>query len=82
MGLASRPIVLGLRHRLYPHEFINSSLAWDSLQVTLTELGKTVMAIFMRIYSKTAILKNGDNKNMIIILPMRAYPSATSDLGL
>ena len=40
------------------------------------------MAIFMRFYSKMAIIKNGYKKNMIRILPMHEYPSVTPDLGL
>ena len=80
--LAIRPIVPGIYHQLYPKEFVNSFLAWDYLQVKLMELGKTIMAIFMRFYSKMVILNNGAKTNMIIMLPMHAYPLATSDLGL
>ena len=46
------------------------------------ELGRTTMAIFMRFYSKMDILKDGAKTNMIRMLPMHAYASATSDLGL
>ena len=74
-------IVLGLHHQLYPNEFINYSLVWDGLQLTLMELVRTTMVIFTRFYSKMAILKNGAKKNMIIILPIHAYPSVKSDLG-
>ena len=80
--MAIRPIVPGLHHQLYPSEFINSSLEWDGLQVTLMELGRTKMAIFMIFYSKMAILKNGAKMDMIIMLPMHTYPSAASGLGL
>ena len=80
--LVTRPIVLGLHHQLYPNEFVNHSLAWDGLEVTLMELGRTTMAIFMIFYSKMAILKNGVNANMTRMLPMHAYPSATPDLDL
>ena len=69
-----RPIVMGLHHQLYLNEFVNSSLAWDGLEVTLMELGRTTMAIFMRFYPKMVILKNGAKTNMIIMLPMHAYP--------
>ena len=80
--LAIRPIFPGIHHQLYPNKFVNSSLEWDGLQVTLTELGRTTMTIFMRFYSKMEILNNGAKTNMTRILPMHAYPPATSDLGL
>ena len=48
----------------------------------MIELGRTTMATFMIFYSKMVILKNGAKTNMIRILPMHAYESATSDLGL
>ena len=80
--LAIRPIVPGLNHQLYPNNFVNYSLVWDGLEVTLMELGRTMMTIFMRFYSKMAILKNGTKRNMIRMLTMHAYPSAISDLGL
>ena len=65
-----RPIVLGLHHQLYSNEFVNSSLAWDGLQVTFMELGRTTMAIFMIFYLKMAILNNFAKTNIIRILPM------------
>ena len=46
------------------------------------ELCRTKMAIFMIFYSNMAILKNVSKINMIRMLPMHAYPSAASDLGL
>ena len=46
------------------------------------QLDRTMMAIFMRFYSKMVILKNGAKNNMIRMLPMHAYLSATLDLGL
>ena len=36
----------------------------DGLEVTLVELGRTTVSIFMRFYSKMVILKNGANTNM------------------
>ena len=51
-------------------------------QVTLMELGRTKMAIFMRFNSKMTILKNDDKTNMIRMLPIHAYPLETSYLGL
>ena len=71
-----------MHNQLYPNEFINSSLAWYGLEVTLMKLGRTRMEIFMRFYSKMAILNNGTNTNMIIILKIHAYPLAASYLGL
>ena len=62
------PIVMGLHHQLYPNDFVNYSLALDGLQVTLMELGRTAVETFTRFYSKMAILNNGTNMNMIIIL--------------
>ena len=80
--LSIRPIVPGLYHQLYLNKCVNSSLAWDGLQVTLMELGRAIMAIFMIFYLKMSILKNGANTNMIRIPSMNAYPSATLDIGL
>ena len=80
--LSISPIFPGLHHQFYPNKFVNSSLAWDCLQVTLKELGRMMMAIFMKFYSKMVILKNGAKTNIIIMLTMHAYPSATSYLGL
>ena len=75
-------IVTGLHHQLYLNKFVNSSLAWDNLQATLMELGRTAMVIYKIFYLKMLILKNGAKTNMIRMLPMDAYPSATLDLGL
>ena len=80
--LAIRPIFPGIHHQLYPNELVNSSLSWDGLQVTYMELGRTTMAIFMRFYLKMVIINNVAKTNMIRILPMYAYPSATLDLIL
>ena len=80
--MAIRPIVLCIHHQIYPNELVNSSLVWDSFYITLMELGRTKMAVFMRFHSKMAILENGENSNMIRMMLMHAYPSATSDLGL
>ena len=63
--LAIRPIVPVIHHQLYLNEFVHFSLAWDDFQVTLMELGRTTMVIFMRFYLKMAILKNGAKTNMI-----------------
>ena len=78
--LAIIPIFPGLHHQLYPNDFVNSSLSWDGLQVTLMQLGRTTMVIFMRFYLKMAIINNGAKMNMIRILPMHEYPLATPDL--
>ena len=72
--LEIRSIVLGLHHQIYPNGFVNSSLLWDGLQLTLMELGRMTMGIFMIFYSEMLILKNGANTNMIRMLPMHAYP--------
>ena len=72
--LAIRPIVKDLQHQLYLNEFGNSSLVWDGLQVTLMELVRKTMAIFMVFYSDMVILKNGANTNMIRILTIYAHP--------
>ena len=79
---AIRPIVPGIHHQLYTNELVNSSLAWDSFQVTLVELVRTKMAIFMRFYSKMVILKNGAKTNMIKMVPIHAYPPVTLYLVL
>ena len=70
--MAIRLIVPGLYHQLYPNEFVNFSLSYDGLQVALVDLGRITMEVFMRFYSKMAILKKGDKKNMIIMLSMHA----------
>ena len=80
--LAIRPIVPGLHHQLYPNEFVNSSLAWDDLDVTFMKLGRTTMSIFMIFYSKMSMLKGGAKTNIIIILIIHAYTSAILDIGL
>ena len=77
-----KPIVLGLHHQLYLNNFVNSSMSWDYLQVTLMELDRTSMSIFMRFYSKMAVMKNGAKRNMIIIIPMHVYLAAMLNLGL
>ena len=48
--LAIIPIVPGLNRQLYPNELVNSSLTWDGLEVTLMEIGRTKIAIFMMFY--------------------------------
>ena len=77
-----RLIFPGLHYQLYTNDFVNYSLTWDGLQVTLMELGRTTMAIFMIFHSNMEILKNSTNMNMIRMLPMHAYPWVKSDLGL
>ena len=67
-----RMIVPGIYHQLYPNEFVNYSLEYDVLQVALVDLGRTTMALFMRFYLNTEILKNGDKTNMIRIMSMYA----------
>ena len=74
-------IVPGQHQQLYLNDFVNYSLAWDGLEVTFMELGRTTMETFMILYSKMVILNNGAKKNMMRMLSMYAYPSATSDLG-
>ena len=69
--MAIIPIVPGLHHQLYPNEFVNFSLAWDGLEVTFVELGRTAMELFMIFNSNIEILKIGAKNNMIIMLPMR-----------
>ena len=81
-SLTIRPIFTGLHHQLYPNEFVNYSLEWDVLKVTLMELGRTTMAVSIRFYSNMAILKNGAKTNIIRILLMHAYLRALSDLDL
>ena len=76
------PIVSGLHHQIYPKEFVHSSMAWDGLQATIRELGKTTMEIYMRLYSNMAILKNGAKMNLIIMLPMREYPFGSVGIRL
>ena len=80
--LAIRLIVTYLHHQLYLNEFGNSYMVWNGLQVTLMELFRTKMAIFMIFYSNMVILKNGANTNMIRIMPMHAYPLVTLGLYL
>ena len=80
--LAIRPVVTYLHHQLYLNEFGNSYMVWDGLQVTLMELFRTTMAIFMIFYSKMVILNNGTKTNMIRMLPIYAYPLVTSVLYL
>ena len=46
------------------------------------EVGRTTMDIFIRFYSKMAIMNNGAKTNMIRMLQIHAYPLAMSDLGL
>ena len=65
-------MVPGLYHQLHPNDFVNYSLACDGLQVVLVDLGRTAMAVFMRFYSKMAILKKGDKTNMTIMMSMHA----------
>ena len=77
-----RLIVTYLHHQLYLNEFGNSFMVWNGLQVTLMELFRMTMAIFMIFYSKMVILNNGANTNMIRIMPMYAYPLVTLGLYL
>ena len=68
--LAIRPIVPGLHHKLYMNDFVNYSLAWYGLQVRLMLLSRKKMEIFIKFYSKMAILKDGAKTKMIIMLLM------------
>ena len=77
--LVIRLIVPGLHHLLYLNKLVNSSLSRDVFQVTLMELGRMTMAIFIRFYLQMTIMKNCVKKNMIRMLPTHTYPSATSD---
>ena len=80
--LAIRPIVTDLHPQLYLNEFGNFYMVCNGLQVTLMELFRKTMEIFMMFYSKIVILKNGANTNIIRMLPIYAYPLLTLGLYL